>query len=93
MVKAEELIKQQKEKESKKFLIFDKIYNMIEKKINIASQVNFYFTWYQVPEFLIGMPIYSVEQCQIYVQQKLKQNGFETEFYMPNIILIKWFPK
>ncbi len=93
MVKAEELIKKQKEKEDKKYITFEKIYKKIEKKISIASSCDYYYTWYQVPEFLIGLPLYSFNECNEYVQTKLKKNGFDIEFYSPNLLLIKWFPK
>ena len=93
MVKAEELIKKQKEKEDKKYITFEKIYKKIEKKISTASSCDYYYTWYQVPEFLIGLPLYSFNECNEYVQIKLKKNGFDIDFYSPNLLLIKWFPK
>lgn len=93
MVKAEDLIKQQKEREDRKYVTFDKIYTHVEKKICSASTGNYYYTWFQVPELLIGLPSYSRIECQKYVIKKLKKDGFETEFFEPNIILIKWFPK
>ena len=93
MVKAEDLIKQQKEREDRKYVTFDKIYTHVEKKICLASNGNYYYTWFQVPEILIGLPSYSHTECQKYVIKKLKKDGFETEFFEPNIILIKWFPK
>ncbi len=93
MVKADDLIKQQKEREERKKATFDKIYVHIEKKIVTASAGDYYYTWYQIPEFLVGLPMYSVDECQQYIQKKLKSNGFDTDFFPPNIIHIKWFPK
>lgn len=93
MVKAQELIKQQKEKEERKKLTYEKIYLVIEKKICLASTGNYYYTWYQIPEFLVGLPMYSINECQIYIQEKLITNGFDIEFFSPNILLIKWFDK
>ena len=93
MVKAHELVKQQKEREERKNKTFDKIYLVIEKKITLASAGDYYQTWYLIPEFLVGLPLYSVEDCRKYIQKKLKNNGFETEFFLPNILLIKWFVK
>ncbi len=93
MVKADELIKQQKEREERKKDTFDKIYVHIEKKIITASAGDYYYTWYQIPEFLVGLPMYSVDECQKYIQKKLQTNGFETEFFEPNLIHIKWYPK
>lgn len=92
MVKAEELIKQQKEREDRKYITFDKIYTHVEKKICLASSGNYYYTWFQIPEILIGLPTYSHIECRNFIINKLVSNGFKTEFFDPNIILIKWFP-
>ena len=92
MVKAGELIKQQKEREDRKFITFDKIYKIVEKKICYASSGDFYHTWYEMPEFLVGLPMYSHKECRKYIRDKLSTNGFITEFYEPNILLIKWTP-
>jgi len=91
MVKATDLVKQQKKREERKKITFEKIYSVIEKKIIMASAGDFYYTWYQIPEFLVGLPMYSVDECQNYIQDKLKLNGFVVEFFLPNILLIKWF--
>jgi len=91
MVNAQELINKQKEREQIKTLTYDKIYSFIEKKIIFSSEGNSYYTWYQISKFFIGLPLYSIDECQIYIRNKLKKNGFKTEFYQPNILLIKWF--
>ena len=90
MVKADEIIKQQKIRENRKNLTFNKIYNRIEKKIYLASSTNNYFIWYQIPEFLVGLPIYNFNDCKEYIQKKLINDGFNITFYEPNIILVNW---
>lgn len=93
MVKAEELLKQQKERDERKKITYNKIYELLEKKITMASSTNNNFTWYQIPEFLVGLPLYSLDGCKKYILRKLKKNGFETEYFEPNILLVKWFAK
>jgi len=93
MVKANELIKTQQERDNRKYITYEKIYNIVEKKINYASSGDNYYIWYQIPEFLIGLPLYSLKDCNVYIQSKLQKNGFDIDFYEPNILLIKWFPK
>ena len=93
MVKADKLIKEQKERDDRKKYTFDKIFMKIEKKIVLASSANFYYTWYQIPEFILGLPLYSLKECKEYIEGKLKNDGFESEFFEPNYLLIKWFPK
>ncbi len=93
MVKAQDLINNQKEREKIKYKTFGKIYNNIEKKIAIASSSNFYYAWYEIPEFIMGFPLYNVSDCKKNVIRQLKDNGFDIEEFENNIILIKWFPK
>ena len=56
MVKADELIKKQKEKENKRQITYNKIYDNIEKKIILASSIDISYLWYEIPEYLIGFP-------------------------------------
>jgi hypothetical protein len=93
MVKAQDLINSQKEREKIKYKTFSKIYSNIEKKINLASASNFYYTWYEIPEFIIGFPLYNLDECKTIVTAQIKDNGFDIEEFERNIILIKWFPK
>ena len=92
MVKANDLVKRQTDKENKKYITFVKIYNNIEKKIIKASERNLYYTYYQIPQILIGYPSYSIKECYSYIDNKLKNDGFKTEEYIDNTILISWFP-
>tara|TARA_A100000164_G_C21259919_1_gene475258 strand:- start:194 stop:472 length:279 start_codon:yes stop_codon:yes gene_type:complete len=90
MVKASELVKEQKEREKIKKKIYKKIYKKVEKKIVQSSGVNLYKCWFQIPEFMINFPLYNVNDCNQYIMNKLKQNGFETELLAKNIIFISW---
>ena len=93
MVNAKDLIKEQKEREQIRIQTFKKVYKNVEKKIILASASNFYYVWYEVPEFILGIPIYNLKKCINFLQNKLQDNGFNIELYKPNILLIKWFPK
>jgi hypothetical protein len=92
MVKAKDLINLQKDRENTKFITFDKIYNTIEKKIIKASATNFYYIWYEIPQYIIGCPLYNYNDCIDYLLKKLHKNDFQIEKYEPNILLISWFP-
>jgi len=93
MVKADKLINDQKERDERKKLTFDKVFIKIEKKIILASAANFYYCWYSIPEFIVGLPMYSLRECKEHIENKLKKDGFEIEFFEPNILLVNWFPK
>lgn len=93
MVKADELIKSQKKRKKRKEKIFCKVYKKIEKKITLASASNFYYCWYQIPEFILGQPLYSYKECIEYIKKIIENDGFKIEIYEPNIVLISWYPK
>lgn len=92
MVKAQDLINQQKKREELKYKSFFKIYETVEKKIILASDSNFYQVWYEIPQFIIGQPKYKLTECKEFVTNKLKADGFNITEYDSNIILIKWNP-
>lgn len=91
-INAFELIRCQQEKDAKKIEAYKKIYYSIEKKISISSSMNLYYTWFEVPEFILGFPLYNLSDCIDYIVQNLISNGFKAEHYNPNILLIKWIP-
>ena len=90
MVKAEDLIKEQLDREKLRKEIYKKIYKNIETKIIQNSKINNYSCWYQVPEFLINYPLYSVENCKKYLVKKLDKNGFKYNILENNVIVISW---
>lgn len=91
MVKAEDLIKKQKEKRDKKVKTFERIYETLEKKIIMASTSDYNHVWYEIPEYLLGQPFYKILDCKDYLIPKLNESGFKSEFYEPNFLLVKWF--
>jgi hypothetical protein len=92
MVKASDLIKEQDEKSKHKNKVFNKIYKRIEKKITQSSNVNLYECWYEIPEFILNLPLYCLKDCKKYVIHKLHHNGFKTVMLSDTIIMVSWKP-
>jgi hypothetical protein len=90
MVKAQDLINNQIEREKNKEKFYKKIYKKVETKIVQASSMNLYECWYQLPEFLFNIPLYNLEGCKLYLKNKLKNDGFSVYFNDINIIVISW---
>jgi hypothetical protein len=96
MVKAQELINSQKEREKIKYKTFARIFANIEKKIVLASSTNYYYVWYELPEFIIGCPLYNFNECKKNIIKQLEMNDFSVEEFLTDgkqLILISWFPK
>ena len=45
---------------------------------------------FQIPGFLLGMPLYDPYQCCGYVLQRLKTDGFVVSYMHPNTVRIDW---
>ena len=89
MVKAQDLINDQKEREKIKEKIYKKIYKKVETKIVQSSSMNLYECWYELPEVIFNIPLYNMESCKHYVKDKLKDEGFKV-YFVENKIVISW---
>ena len=90
MVKAEDLINEQMERNRYKEKIYKKIYKKVETKIVQSSSMNLYECWYQLPEFLFNIPLYDLNGCKEYLKYKLRNDGFSVYFTNENIIVVSW---
>jgi hypothetical protein len=90
MVKADDLFNEQKDREKKRNKIYKKIYKMVEKKIVDSSRVNNYQCMFEVPYFMINLPLYSQPECINYICNKLNENGFKYRLYDTNKIIVSW---
>jgi len=82
------------DRETHKIKIFEKILDMCYKKIlNTNKQYNDYSCTFIVPNVVFGLPLYNIEDCIIFIMNKLVEKGFEIYFALPTTIYISWRPK
>lgn len=82
------------DRENNKIKIYEKILDMCYKKIlNINKQNNDYNCTFIVPNVVFGLPLYNIEDCIIFIMNKLVEKGFEIYFALPTSIHIYWRPK
>lgn len=92
MVKASDLIKEQQEKNNIRKKIYRKVYDRIEKKILQLSNVDEYQCWYEIPEFILGIPLYSFIGCKEYILNRLYKNGFKAQMLSNSLLYVDWSP-
>lgn len=78
------------EKQSKKKKLYDKILMRAITVMKESAQLGKNMCMYVVPELVLGMPVYNVEECVLYISDNLKSKGFETVFAKPNVVFIFW---
>ena len=90
MVTADELVQEQYERNLKRRKYFKKIYKLVERRIVDSSKINLYQCYYDIPHFILNVPLYSIDECREYIIDKLKKNGFKVSIVSNNRIIISW---
>jgi len=74
----------------KELQLYDNILKKCHSRILFNSKNNRTYCFYQIPEFMIGIPLYDVEKLKKYIINSLKSNGFELLYIDPNWLFITW---
>lgn len=69
---------------------YHRILDMCYAKIEKAAKLDLNGCIFDVPEFILGLPIYSLNDCIHYTCMHLQQKGFHVQYYFPKILLVSW---
>ena len=70
--------------------LYDFILKKCHSRILYNSGLQRTYCFYQIPEFVIGIPLYDIIELRNYVMNSLKTNGFEILYIEPNWLFIYW---
>ena len=70
--------------------MFDDILVQIHNKIKLSSKNKTLFCTFQIPEFLIGKPLYKIEDLRKYLINSLNRDKFDVLYIHPNLLFISW---
>ena len=90
MININNLSKKKLEKESIKEDIYNKILERCHKKIKLAANKCDTYTYFIVPEYEFGIPMYNIVSCTDYIIKKLRLNHFYVYYTYPNLLIISW---
>jgi len=88
-----ELYKSINDKKASKVNHFEHVLTKCHSKIKLAAQNNHFACFFEVPEFVIGLPLFNVTECITYIINALKDNGFVVKYLYPKTVYITWDPK
>ena len=77
-------------KNLKRIELYDTILKKCHSRILYNSNLQRTYTFYQIPEFIIGMPLYNIVELRTYMMNSLRNNGFELLYIEPNWLFIYW---
>ena len=69
---------------------FDMILQRIHSRIKYNARLEKTYCFFQIPEFIIGVPLYNVSDLRNYIINSLKRNGFHILYIDPNWVYISW---
>ena len=77
-------------KAEREFKAYSKMLEGVYKRIMMVEKMNKSDTLYEVPAFIVGMPLYSREYAINYILHNLKQSGFVCNYLGESHIYINW---
>lgn len=79
-------------KENLRISTYEKILERCHQKIKNAASNEQYFVIYDVPHYIVGLPLYNLNNCIEYLITQLKENGFKVEHRLPKFLIVSWYP-
>lgn len=89
----DELYEKRHKRDLKQISIFNKILCRIHKRIQHTAKnknCSDTFVWFNVPEYLVGEPVYDKGECMGYLVSQLETNGFHVKYVHPNTMFVSW---
>lgn len=88
----DDLHKQKKVTQQHKIKIYQRVLARVHSRIKATSRMrnSDRFTFFLLPEFILGVPRYDMAECTSYVMEKLIDNGFMIKYTHPNLLFISW---
>jgi hypothetical protein len=87
-----DLYEKKREKDANELNLYKKILNKIHIKIREISRkyTDQQFCWFPIPETILGHTNYDSGNCIAYVMEQLISNGFQVQYYHPQLLFIVW---
>jgi hypothetical protein len=85
-----DIMNSMKKRDEKRKLCFDRVLEMCHKKIQKSASLNMPNCFYEVPEFMLGYPLYNINECIVHVLNQLQKSGFAVKYIFPRILHVSW---
>jgi hypothetical protein len=86
----QEIHKKQKEKEKLRLKIYETISVRCFKKIKETSANEETFCFFEIPEYIPGLPLYNLTECVVFLLNILQDKGFKGRYIDKHILFISW---
>ncbi len=87
-----DILQLEKDRINREKVVFRTVYERLKNRVNNSAKVGSKYCVYTIPEFIIGYPLTNVEKTMIYLNKKLKKEGFYSMPISRLEILVLWDP-
>ena len=84
------LYKVQKTRSELRQETYDSLLKKVHHRVTTVSKRNETQCLFQLPQLIMGMPLYNPFECCGYLIHILKKEGFLVKYFHPNILYINW---
>ena len=74
----------------KRLELYNSILERVHHRIKYNAEMEKTFCFYNIPEFIIGTPLYDIRELKNFIITALKKNGFMLLHIEPNWLFISW---
>lgn len=95
-INLKELHNIQKKKLQLKSVAYDRILELIHRRIKLVASYGGSNTFYEIPGLIVGYPLYNLIDCTNYIINSLRNNGLLIQLLPPphiSVIYISWDKK
>ena len=92
-INIDDLYERRQKRDLKQLEIFNKILSRIHKRIQYTAKNKLCsdnHIWFNVPEYIVGEPVYDKGDCTGYLVSQLEHNGFFVKYVYPNTLFVSW---
>ena len=92
-INIDDLYERRQKRDLKQLEIFNKILSRIHKRIQYTAKNKLCsdnHVWFNVPEYIVGEPVYDKGDCTGYLVSQLEHNGFFVKYVYPNTLFVSW---
>ena len=86
----QDIHKKQKEKENSRISIYKAITSRCFKKIKETSLNEETFCFFNIPEYIPGLPLYNMTECVMFILNILREKGFNARYCDQYVIYVSW---
>jgi len=74
----------------KRLELYNSILEKIHHRIKYNADLEKTYCFYNIPGFIIGVPLYDIKELTTYIITALQKNGFKILYIDPNWLFISW---